>query len=133
MKMPNFASLYHCGCSYLISEAQSGRKGPSSACFSASASSRLRSASYLLTDCCHSWSISAADLTPRVGARGSVGGGVWARSTAVDTRAEKAKNAISFCITRHRKLRREALQTLSFGVVQITKYLSLTYSYIGIY
>src|SRR3954468_12809912 len=71
MKMPNLASLYHCGCWYLTSEAQLGRKGPSLACFSASATRRLRSASYLATDFCHSRSISAADFVSRVGASGS--------------------------------------------------------------
>ncbi len=33
MKMPNFASLYHCGCWYFISVAQSARYGPSFSCF----------------------------------------------------------------------------------------------------
>src|ERR1700723_1722317 len=110
MKMPNFASLYHCGCWYLISVAQSGRKGPSFACFSSSASNRLRSASYLLTDCCHSRSISTADFTPSVGARGSVDGACaksigppvsrrsetqrsWFISTDAKWRNERAANA----------------------------------------
>src|SRR5579862_2708318 len=72
MKMPNLASLYHCGCSYLMSVAQSGRNGPSCAWRSASVSRRLRSPSYFATDCCHSRSIWSADLVLSVGASGSV-------------------------------------------------------------
>src|ERR1700758_956858 len=107
MKMPDFASLSHCGCWYLMSEAQSGRKGPSFAWCSASATRRLRSTSYLLTDCCHSWSISAADLTPSVGASGSVeAAGDWATRRDAAAKGSRARQRRKFCIGRHRKLLR---------------------------
>src|ERR1019366_1733007 len=72
--------------------------------FCASASRRLRSASYLLTDCCHSRSISTADLTPCVGASGSDAGvGACAKSSGAAASRNRGRQRTNFFIDPHRK------------------------------
>src|SRR5580704_3760736 len=54
MKIPNFASLYHCGTSNFDSESQSGRNGPSWPPRSTSFRIAARWLSYLALALCHS-------------------------------------------------------------------------------
>src|SRR5438477_5345006 len=105
MKMPNLASFHHCGCWYLISVAQSGRYGPSCACLSASPRRRLRSVSYFATDCCHSRSISPADLMSRVGASGSE---FCPERWVAAAKTNRARQTANFFIRLHPKRRRFA-------------------------
>src|SRR6266436_1780006 len=62
MKMPNFASLYHSGTSYLSKDSQSGRNGPSRPARSTSFKRAARGSSYFAPAFCQAWSISFGSL-----------------------------------------------------------------------
>src|SRR5262252_2000291 len=59
MKMPNFASLYQSGVSYLRRDSQLARKGPSWSLLSTSWRIAPRGPSYLLLAFCQAWSMRA--------------------------------------------------------------------------